>query len=166
VTPSQPPRLAMWLLKRFGFSRYTQSILGDLTESYQSRQSTLWYWRQVAIAIVGSRSRGVRGHIDQGITFFRISGGHMRKAMAFVLAILVDCLSSYCKPRRNSMFAQLRTSRSSIGTAWITTTAQCGLVRQWALLRQTSSLQCRFFVGNFFAFRGEVKEHRMLIAES
>ena len=79
----------MWLLKRCGFSRYTQSILGDLTESYQSRQSTLWYGRQVAIAIVGSRWRGVRGHLDQGITFFRISGGHMRKAIVFVLAIVV-----------------------------------------------------------------------------
>ena len=76
-------------MKRFGFSRYTQTIVGDLTESYQSRQTTLWYWKQVAIAIIGSRWREVRSHIDQSITLFRISGGHMRKAIVFVLAIVV-----------------------------------------------------------------------------
>ena len=89
MTPTHPPRLATWLLKRFGFSRYTQTILGDLTESYQSRQTTLWYWKQVAIALIGSRWREVRSHIDQSITLFRISGGHMRKAIVFVLAIVV-----------------------------------------------------------------------------
>src|SRR5439155_12551414 len=89
MTRTHPPRLATWLLKRFGFSRYTQAILGDLTECYRRRQSTLWYWRQVAIAIIGSRWREVRDYLDQGITFFRISGGHIRKAMAFVLAIVV-----------------------------------------------------------------------------
>ena len=44
----------------------------------------------------------------------------MRKAIVFVLAIVVG-LSSYCKPKRNSMFAQLRTSRLRVGTGWITT---------------------------------------------
>ena len=89
MTRTHPPRLATWLLKHFGFSRHTQAILGDLTECYRRRQSTLWYWRQVAIAIIGSRWREVRDYLDQGITFFRISGGHIRKAMAFVLAIVV-----------------------------------------------------------------------------
>ncbi len=107
MTPTHPPRLATWLLKRFGFSRYTQTILGDLTESYQSRQTTLWYWKQVAIAIIGSRWREVRSHIDQSITLFRISGGHMRKAIVFVLAIVhaksdsfrpCDCCWTVCLP--------------------------------------------------------------------
>src|SRR5438132_10592765 len=84
MTPTHPPRLATWLLKHFGFSRHTQAILGDLTECYRRRQSTIWYWKQVASAIIGSCWRGVRGYLDQGIP-----GGHIRKAMVFVLAILV-----------------------------------------------------------------------------
>ena len=86
---NQPPAVATWLLKQFGCSPQNEAILGDLTECYRRRQSTLWYWRQVAIAIIGSRWREVRDYLDQGITFFRISGDHMRKAMAFVLAIVV-----------------------------------------------------------------------------
>ena len=65
MTRTHPPRLATWLLKRFGFSRYTQAILGDLTECYRRRQSTIWYWKQVASAIIGSCWRGVRGYLDQ-----------------------------------------------------------------------------------------------------
>src|SRR5678816_4865744 len=49
---TRPPRLATWLLKRFGKESTTEAILGDLTERFETGKSRSWYWKQVAIAAV------------------------------------------------------------------------------------------------------------------
>jgi len=49
---TRPPRLATWLLKRFGKESTTEAILGDLTERFETGKSRWWYWKQVAIAAV------------------------------------------------------------------------------------------------------------------
>jgi len=49
---TKPPRLATWLLKRFGKASTTEAILGDLTERFEAGKSRWWYWKQVAIAAV------------------------------------------------------------------------------------------------------------------
>jgi hypothetical protein len=54
-----PPSLAFWLLDRLGLS---ETVTGDLVEEYARRRSSMWLWRQVGVAIVGSVWRDVAGH--------------------------------------------------------------------------------------------------------
>lgn len=55
------PRLATWILRRFGPKYCRGSMLGDLLEEYARRQSALWYWQEaltaVAIGMSGALSR-------------------------------------------------------------------------------------------------------------
>jgi len=44
-----PPRLAMWLLDRFG--RDDEGLTGDLVEELDRGRSRAWFWRQVVAAI-------------------------------------------------------------------------------------------------------------------
>jgi hypothetical protein len=39
-----------------------EAIVGDLDEQYGQGRSRLWYWRQVAVAIVVSTFKDIRGH--------------------------------------------------------------------------------------------------------
>ena len=55
-----PPRVATWLLRRFAAGWHSESLEGDLIEQYAQGRSRLWYWRQVAMAIVIARSHGFR----------------------------------------------------------------------------------------------------------
>ena len=45
------PRIATWLLRRFGPSEQNQVLVGDLAEHYRSGRSRWWYWREVMIAL-------------------------------------------------------------------------------------------------------------------
>ena len=56
MSPAQPPRLASWLLRCFVAGPQRQSLIGDLDEQFARGRSSLWYWRQVATAILASRS--------------------------------------------------------------------------------------------------------------
>ena len=47
----KPPRLAEWLLTRAVPGAFADSLAGDLAEEFARRQSSAWYWRQVAIAL-------------------------------------------------------------------------------------------------------------------
>src|SRR5215471_8440611 len=47
----KPPRIASWLLKRFGPSEQNQVLVGDLAEHYRSGRSRWWYWREVMIVL-------------------------------------------------------------------------------------------------------------------
>src|SRR6185503_111588 len=38
------PRIATWLLRRFGPSEQNQVLVGDLAEHYRSGRSRWWYW--------------------------------------------------------------------------------------------------------------------------
>jgi hypothetical protein len=59
VSAPQPPRLATWLLERFGTS---ESIVGDLVERYSVKRSPAWFWRQVLIAIPVGAARDIGHH--------------------------------------------------------------------------------------------------------
>jgi hypothetical protein len=59
---SDPPALAMWLLKRLGSGTDADAIAGDLLERFQERRSTWWYWRQVIVALVVGPWQEIRTH--------------------------------------------------------------------------------------------------------
>jgi hypothetical protein len=62
MNASQPPRLATWLLNRLASPGNRESLIGDLVEQYQQRRSSVWYWRQVLLALVVGCVQDVRDH--------------------------------------------------------------------------------------------------------
>jgi hypothetical protein len=52
MSPCKPPRLATWLLNRFGFVRQNPPLVGDLLEEFRAGRSTAWFWRQTLIVIL------------------------------------------------------------------------------------------------------------------
>jgi len=55
---SQPPRLAVWLLRHLCPSRNREAITGDLLERLAEGRSDGWFWRQVLVAVlVGAASQ-------------------------------------------------------------------------------------------------------------
>lgn len=60
MTFRRPPATASWFLLHL--SDPDEGLLGDLIEEYQRRQSPIWYWRQVAIAIVVGFARSFWSH--------------------------------------------------------------------------------------------------------
>ncbi len=67
MTIHQPPRLATWILKRFGSTMIDDALVGDLFETYQTRCSPLWYWQQVTTTIVVGACRDVWNHLPVAI---------------------------------------------------------------------------------------------------
>jgi hypothetical protein len=63
MTMHQPPRLATWILKRFGSTIIEDALVGDLFEAYQTRPSPFWYWREVGAAIGVGACRDVWHHL-------------------------------------------------------------------------------------------------------
>jgi hypothetical protein len=59
---TQPPAVAVWLLRHFGSSPNNDVVIGDLNERYKRGRSRMWYWRQVATAIVVSFFQEIWGH--------------------------------------------------------------------------------------------------------
>ena len=62
MTPSQPPRLATWLLKHFGCSNNNDAVIGDLAERYQHGKTAGWYWHQALTSIVVTAFSEIRTH--------------------------------------------------------------------------------------------------------
>lgn len=59
MTTVHPPRLALWLLDRFGPG--DEGLTGDLLEELDRGRSRAWFWRQAAAAIIlQRRSRDIR----------------------------------------------------------------------------------------------------------
>jgi hypothetical protein len=56
----EPPKMAVWLLKRWASPYQRDSLLGDLLEMYRAGRSRLWYWRQVVAALILARARALR----------------------------------------------------------------------------------------------------------
>ena len=52
-----PPRIASWLLERLGPEN--GPLAGDVREEYQRGRSTVWYWRQVLLAIAFNEPKRV-----------------------------------------------------------------------------------------------------------
>jgi hypothetical protein len=57
MNPRHPPRLANWLLNRFGVFRENPPLAGDLLEEFRSGRSAAWYWRQTLIVIFSGLDR-------------------------------------------------------------------------------------------------------------
>jgi hypothetical protein len=47
-----PPKVASWLLRSLGCSRNNEAMLGDIQEQFVAGKSRLWFWLEVAVAIV------------------------------------------------------------------------------------------------------------------
>ena len=87
MSPAQPPRLASWLLRRFAAGPQRESLIGDLDEQFARGRSSLWYWRQVATAILASRSRHHRRPIISALSLvvgFLITGAFSAPVFDFI----------------------------------------------------------------------------------
>ena len=62
MTPKQPPRIATWMLKRFGSGPDIETLLGDLAEQYEQDSSAIRYRRQAMKAIPVTFFRDIRAH--------------------------------------------------------------------------------------------------------
>jgi hypothetical protein len=93
MTLERPPVTASWILVHF--SDADEGLIGDLFEEYLRRGSALWYWRQVAIAIVVGFVRGVLNHkletIQAVFTAFAalIVGGFVNEPLLRLVSALV-----------------------------------------------------------------------------
>ena len=56
----EPPRMAVWLLKRWASPYQRESLVGDLLEMYRAGRSRTWYWRQVITALILAGARALR----------------------------------------------------------------------------------------------------------
>ena len=57
MTGRKPPRLAVWLLDRLGYTRSNSPLAGDLLEEFGSGRSSGWYWRQTLEVIANGARR-------------------------------------------------------------------------------------------------------------
>lgn len=62
MTPTNPPRIATWLLEHMPPSEHDDALAGDLLEEFRCGRSTRWYWRQVLAAIAIGCCRNVLNH--------------------------------------------------------------------------------------------------------
>jgi hypothetical protein len=62
MNPTQPPRIAAWLLKRFASGPKRESLIGDLLERYRNGRSRAWFWRQVLSATMTAVVTDIRDH--------------------------------------------------------------------------------------------------------
>jgi hypothetical protein len=62
MTSPQPPRLATWILRHFGVGPSNDSLLGDLAEEYSQGRTRLWYWREVATALILGFAQEIKEH--------------------------------------------------------------------------------------------------------
>jgi hypothetical protein len=91
-----PPKLAMYLLYRFGSSYQRESLAGDLIEQFQTRQSWAWVWREVLYAILLERLRRIQSWRSSAKTFLRIINAIM---LAAAIALGVGTLTRADSPR-------------------------------------------------------------------
>jgi ferric-dicitrate binding protein FerR (iron transport regulator) len=62
VRRADPPRLARWLLERFGTASRLNSLVGDLAEEYANGRSEAWYWEQALGTVAFDFLRSLRAH--------------------------------------------------------------------------------------------------------
>jgi hypothetical protein len=60
-----PPRIATWLLERFGPGYRNDSLVGDLFEEYQRDRTRAWYWKQAIVAICIGQVTSLRKSLPQ-----------------------------------------------------------------------------------------------------
>jgi len=54
-----PPKIAAWLLRKWGSRYHAESLAGDLLEQYREGRSRAWYWGQVAAAVAIAQAHAV-----------------------------------------------------------------------------------------------------------
>ena len=73
MTPSRPPRAAVWFLTRLlPRDRQREVILGDMLEEFRRRGSRGWYWREsfsVLARTCGHRNMRIFDHLGQDVRF-------------------------------------------------------------------------------------------------
>lgn len=95
MTGMRPPALATWILKRV--ARGNEALIGDLLEGHARRRSASWYWKQVGMAVLVGRSRGL--------------------VLSFgVVALYV--LGSYCSIPGAETGLRALMERKAVGTPW------------------------------------------------
>lgn len=80
MKPTSPPKLAMYLLHRFGSPYQRESLAGDLIEQFQCGRSSPWLWRQVLSAVLAARLRDIESKHWPSIA---------RKALRVINAIML-----------------------------------------------------------------------------
>ena len=91
-TIEQPPALASWILVHF--TDADEGLIGDLFEEHRRRGSRLWYWRQVAIAIIVGFVRGVLNHKLETVQAVFTAFAALTVGGAFVQEPLLRLLSA------------------------------------------------------------------------
>jgi hypothetical protein len=95
-----PPPLALWLLRHWGSAYHRESLEGDLIEQYREGRSCIWYWRQVAAAIL----------IAQGLSLRALPWAAITRVLFRCLAeaaALIAVLAVADRARRTHSFAEL-----------------------------------------------------------
>ena len=77
---ADPPRLARWLLERFGTASRLHSLVGDLAEEYANGRSGAWYWQQALGTVALDFARSLRTHPLSSIVAL-ITGARRRDRM-------------------------------------------------------------------------------------
>ncbi|HEV2322391.1 MAG TPA: hypothetical protein VGS10_00440 [Terracidiphilus sp.] len=67
---SDPPRAAMWMLRRLVPGERNDALAGDLLEEFRSGRSAAWYWRQVLACVAIRNTRVVLAH--SGVLLFAV----------------------------------------------------------------------------------------------
>jgi hypothetical protein len=93
-----PPRLAMYLLNRFGSPYQRESLAGDLIEQFQKGRSPAWLWREVLYAVLIERLRAIESKPWRSSpkTIFRIINAIM---LAAAIALGVGTLTRADSPQ-------------------------------------------------------------------
>ena len=97
----QPPKLAMYLLDRFGPPHHRESLSGDLFEQFQKTRSTVWVWRQVLCAVLIERVRAMKMRQNSAKTLLRIVNAVM---LAAAIALGVGTLTRADSPNPSCAF--------------------------------------------------------------
>jgi hypothetical protein len=78
MNPRNPPRLATWLLNRFGLARPNPPLVGDLLEEFREGRSTGWFWRQtltVMLTGLAGNARRLRRMLVARLIGWATAGG-------------------------------------------------------------------------------------------
>jgi len=139
-----PPKLATWLLQHLGTGRHRESLAGDLIEQYVQGRSRLWYWRQVAVAIVLARASAFRALPWTALlrVFCRL---------AAEMAIVLGLVSIIDQSRRAHDFQDLWSPAFVATMAVLTTVALLGLLLSLKALRSKGPQMPINYLAVFFA---------------
>jgi hypothetical protein len=99
---SAPPKLALYLLDRFGPRYHREALAGDLIEQFQRNGSAAWVWREVLWAVLVARLQVIQLSRSKAKTALRIINAIMlAAAIALGVGTLTraDSPNSSCAPK-------------------------------------------------------------------